>query len=137
MGGAHSLLAKWGRQQPLPPRMREPWECSPRRACTYSLALSAHSSSQTPGPEGGPRRTMNEAKESLRSIEQKYKLFQQQQFTFVAALEHCRENAHDKIKPITSIEQVASRGGAGRAGTRAPARPGDSWAAPGRPSLEP
>ncbi|XP_006754233.2 PREDICTED: uncharacterized protein C9orf9 homolog [Myotis davidii] len=51
---------------------------------------------------------MNEAKESLRSIEQKYKLFQQQQFTFVAALEHCRENAHDKIKPITSIEQVQS-----------------------------
>lgn len=53
---------------------------------------------------------MNEAKESLRSIEQKYKLFQQQQFTFIAALEHCRENAHDKIRPIASIGQVASRG---------------------------
>nr|KAF6434522.1 sperm acrosome associated 9 [Molossus molossus] len=51
---------------------------------------------------------MNEAKEALRSIEQKYKLFQQQQFTFVAALEHCRENAHDKIRPISSIEQVQS-----------------------------
>ncbi|XP_039085628.1 sperm acrosome-associated protein 9 isoform X1 [Hyaena hyaena] len=51
---------------------------------------------------------MNEAKESLRSIEQKYKLFQQQQFTFIAALEHCRENAHDKIRPITSIGQVQS-----------------------------
>ncbi|KAK1334027.1 hypothetical protein QTO34_005026 [Cnephaeus nilssonii] len=51
---------------------------------------------------------MNEAKEALRSIEQKYKLFQQQQFTFVAALEHCRENAHDKIRPIASIEQVQS-----------------------------
>lgn len=50
--------------------------------------------------------TMNEVKESLRSIEQKYKLFQQQQFTFIAALEHCRENAHDKIRPISSIEQV-------------------------------
>lgn len=49
---------------------------------------------------------MNEVKESLRSIEQKYKLFQQQQFTFIAALEHCRENAHDKIRPISSIEQV-------------------------------
>nr|KAF6277236.1 sperm acrosome associated 9 [Pipistrellus kuhlii] len=48
---------------------------------------------------------MNEAKEALRSIEQKYKLFQQQQFTFVGALEHCRENAHDKIRPIASIEQ--------------------------------
>ncbi|XP_066110709.1 sperm acrosome-associated protein 9 isoform X2 [Saccopteryx bilineata] len=51
---------------------------------------------------------MNELKESLRSIEQKYKLFQQQQFTFIAALEHCRENAHDKIRPISSIEQVQS-----------------------------
>ncbi|XP_008047707.1 sperm acrosome-associated protein 9 isoform X1 [Carlito syrichta] len=51
---------------------------------------------------------MNEAKESLRSIEQKYKLFQQQQFTFIAALEHCRENAHDKIRPISSIGQVQS-----------------------------
>lgn len=75
---------------------------------------------------------MNEAKEALRSIEQKYKLFQQQQFTFVAALEHCRENAHDKIRPIASIEQVAlRRARAGRAGTWAPARPRDSWAAPG------
>lgn len=51
---------------------------------------------------------MNEAKEELRNIEQKYKLFQQQQFTFVGALEHCRENAHDKIRPIASIEQVQS-----------------------------
>uniref|UniRef100_A0A8I5TQL8 Sperm acrosome associated 9 n=1 Tax=Pongo abelii TaxID=9601 RepID=A0A8I5TQL8_PONAB len=51
---------------------------------------------------------MNEVKESLRSIEQKYKLFQQQQLTFTAALEHCRENAHDKIRPISSIGQVQS-----------------------------
>lgn len=51
---------------------------------------------------------MNETKESLRGIEQKYKLFQQQQFTFIAALEHCRENAHDKIRPISSIAQVQS-----------------------------
>lgn len=51
---------------------------------------------------------MNEAKETLRGIEQKYKLFQQQQFTFIAALEHCRENAHDKIRPISSIGQVQS-----------------------------
>ncbi|XP_044517248.1 sperm acrosome-associated protein 9 [Gracilinanus agilis] len=49
---------------------------------------------------------MNEVKELLRNIEQSYKLFQQQQFTFIAALEHCRENAHDKIRPISSIGQV-------------------------------
>lgn len=51
---------------------------------------------------------MNEVKESLRGIEQKYKLFQQQQFTFIAALERCRESAHDKIRPISSIGQVQS-----------------------------
>ncbi|XP_003470968.2 sperm acrosome-associated protein 9 isoform X1 [Cavia porcellus] len=52
--------------------------------------------------------SMNEVKESLRGVEQKYRLFQQQQFTFIAALEHCRENAHDKIRPISSIGQVQS-----------------------------
>ncbi|KAM6169477.1 sperm acrosome-associated protein 9 [Rhynchocyon petersi] len=51
---------------------------------------------------------MNEVKEALRNIEQMYKLFQQQQFTFIAALEHCRENAHDKIRPISTIAQVQS-----------------------------
>ncbi|XP_036892336.1 sperm acrosome-associated protein 9 isoform X1 [Sturnira hondurensis] len=51
---------------------------------------------------------MNEAKGSLRSTEQKYKLFQQQQFTFIAALARCRENAHDKTRPVSSIEQVQS-----------------------------
>ncbi|KAJ7308015.1 hypothetical protein JRQ81_008515 [Phrynocephalus forsythii] len=49
---------------------------------------------------------MNDIKESLRNIEQNYKIFQQQQFTFIAALEHTRENAHDKIKPVSSIGQV-------------------------------
>ncbi|XP_037348866.1 sperm acrosome-associated protein 9 isoform X2 [Talpa occidentalis] len=49
---------------------------------------------------------MNEVKESLRNVEQRYKLFQQQQFTFIGALEHCREDAHDKIRPISSIGQV-------------------------------
>lgn len=49
---------------------------------------------------------MNEVKESLRNVEQKYKILQQQQFTFIAALEHCREDAHDKIRPISSIGQV-------------------------------
>lgn len=56
---------------------------------------------------------MNEVKESLRNVEQKYKIFQQQQFTFIAALEHCRENAHDKIRPISSIGQVGARGQVG------------------------
>uniref|UniRef100_A0A6I8NT60 Sperm acrosome associated 9 n=1 Tax=Ornithorhynchus anatinus TaxID=9258 RepID=A0A6I8NT60_ORNAN len=51
-------------------------------------------------------RKINEAKEFLRNIEQTYKLFQQQQFTFVMALEHTRENAHDKIRPVSSIGQV-------------------------------
>ncbi|NXW62381.1 SACA9 protein, partial [Eurystomus gularis] len=51
---------------------------------------------------------MNEVKESLRDIEQKYKLFQQQQFTFIGALQHTRENAHDMIRPVASINQVQS-----------------------------
>ncbi|NXW51263.1 SACA9 protein, partial [Nyctiprogne leucopyga] len=51
---------------------------------------------------------MNEVKESLRNIEQTYKLFRQQQFTFVGALQHTRENAHDMIKPVASISQVQS-----------------------------
>ncbi|XP_042335987.1 sperm acrosome-associated protein 9 isoform X2 [Sceloporus undulatus] len=55
------------------------------------------------GEEGGK---MNEIKESLRNIEQTYKIFQQQQFTFIAALEHTRENAHDKIRPVSTIGQV-------------------------------
>lgn len=60
---------------------------------------------------------MNEVKESLRNVEQKYKIFQQQQFTFIAALEHCRENAHDKIRPISSIGQVDTCGQVGQAST--------------------
>lgn len=60
---------------------------------------------------------MNEVKESLRNVEQKYKIFQQQQFTFIAALEHCRENAHDKIRPISSIGQVGTCGQVGQAST--------------------
>ncbi|NXN95810.1 SACA9 protein, partial [Rhinopomastus cyanomelas] len=49
---------------------------------------------------------MNEVKEALRTIEQTYKLFLQQQFTFIAALQHTRENAHDTIGPVASISQV-------------------------------
>ncbi|XP_035197661.1 sperm acrosome-associated protein 9 isoform X2 [Oxyura jamaicensis] len=51
---------------------------------------------------------MNEVKEALRTIEQHYKLFLQQQFTFIAALQHTRENAHDVIRPVASISQVQS-----------------------------
>ncbi|NXJ61755.1 SACA9 protein, partial [Rostratula benghalensis] len=51
---------------------------------------------------------MNEAKDALRHIEQKYKLFLQQQFTFIGALQHTRENAHDMIRPVASIGQVQS-----------------------------
>ncbi|NXX45372.1 SACA9 protein, partial [Tricholaema leucomelas] len=49
---------------------------------------------------------MNEVKEALRNVEQKYKLFLQQQFTFIGALQHTREAAHDTIRPVASISQV-------------------------------
>ncbi|XP_064250090.1 sperm acrosome-associated protein 9 isoform X1 [Passer domesticus] len=49
---------------------------------------------------------MNEVVETLRKIEDKYKLFQQQQFTFIRALERSREEAHDLIRPVSSIVQV-------------------------------
>lgn len=68
--------------------------CLPCRSCA-------------PGPST-PTPAMNEVKEALRSVEQRYKLFQQQQFTFIAALEHCRDNAHDKIRPIATIGQVSA-----------------------------
>ncbi|NWI38532.1 SACA9 protein, partial [Picathartes gymnocephalus] len=49
---------------------------------------------------------MNEVVETLRKIEQNYKLFQQQQFSFIRALDHTREEAHDLIRPVSSIVQV-------------------------------
>ncbi|NXU43772.1 SACA9 protein, partial [Drymodes brunneopygia] len=49
---------------------------------------------------------MNEVVEALRKIEDNYKLFQQQQFSFIRALEHTREEAHDLIRPVSSIVQV-------------------------------
>ncbi|XP_009997277.1 PREDICTED: uncharacterized protein C9orf9 homolog [Chaetura pelagica] len=51
---------------------------------------------------------MDEVKNALRNIEQKYKLFLQQQFTFIGALQHTRENAHDMLRPVASIDQVQS-----------------------------
>ncbi|XP_027595160.1 sperm acrosome-associated protein 9 isoform X1 [Pipra filicauda] len=49
---------------------------------------------------------MNEVVETLRNIEQNYKIFQQQQFTFTRALDHTREEAHDLLRPVASIVQV-------------------------------
>ncbi|NXS06334.1 SACA9 protein, partial [Neodrepanis coruscans] len=49
---------------------------------------------------------MNEVVETLRKIEQNYKLFQQQQFTFTRALDRTREEARDLIKPVATIVQV-------------------------------
>ncbi|NWR45450.1 SACA9 protein, partial [Regulus satrapa] len=49
---------------------------------------------------------MEEVVESLRKIEEKYQLFRQQQFTFIRALERTREEAHDMVRPVSSIVQV-------------------------------
>ncbi|NXN89007.1 SACA9 protein, partial [Bombycilla garrulus] len=49
---------------------------------------------------------MEEVVETLRKIDEKYKLFQQQQFSFIRALERTREDAHDMIRPVSSIVQV-------------------------------
>ncbi|XP_056361089.1 sperm acrosome-associated protein 9-like [Oenanthe melanoleuca] len=49
---------------------------------------------------------MDEVVHTLRKIEQKYKLFKKQQFTFIRALEQTREEPHDFIKPVSSIVQV-------------------------------
>ncbi|NXR45133.1 SACA9 protein, partial [Hippolais icterina] len=49
---------------------------------------------------------MNEVVDTLTKIEQNYKLFQQQQFTFIRALERTREDAHDMMNPVSSIVQV-------------------------------
>ncbi|XP_048821622.1 sperm acrosome-associated protein 9 isoform X2 [Lagopus muta] len=51
---------------------------------------------------------MNEVRDTLKVIEDNYKLFLQQQFTFIGALQHTRENAHDMIRPVASISQVQS-----------------------------
>ncbi|XP_023804138.1 sperm acrosome-associated protein 9-like [Cyanistes caeruleus] len=49
---------------------------------------------------------MDEVVQTLKKIEQNYKLFQQQQFSFIRALEHTREEAHDSVRPVSSIVQV-------------------------------
>ncbi|XP_073496757.1 sperm acrosome-associated protein 9 isoform X2 [Phyllobates terribilis] len=50
--------------------------------------------------------TMNETKQTLKTLEQQCKLLRQQQVTFITALERTRENAHDRIKPVRSLAQV-------------------------------
>ncbi|XP_068105035.1 sperm acrosome-associated protein 9 isoform X2 [Hyperolius riggenbachi] len=50
--------------------------------------------------------TMNEARQNLKIVEQRCKLLQQQQITFITALERTRESAHDKIKPVRTLSQV-------------------------------
>ncbi|NXY35172.1 SACA9 protein, partial [Pomatorhinus ruficollis] len=49
---------------------------------------------------------MNEVEETLTKIEQNYRLFQQQQFSFIRALEHTRKESHDTMRPVSSIVQV-------------------------------
>uniref|UniRef100_UPI00398F4F5D sperm acrosome-associated protein 9 isoform X2 n=1 Tax=Pristiophorus japonicus TaxID=55135 RepID=UPI00398F4F5D len=49
---------------------------------------------------------MNELKVKLRDLEQRFSLFRQQQFTFIASLDHTRENAHDKTRPVSTLAQV-------------------------------
>ncbi|KAM4696044.1 sperm acrosome-associated protein 9 [Rhinophrynus dorsalis] len=50
--------------------------------------------------------TMNEAKQSLRTLEQSCNLLQQQQVTFITALERSRLNANDRIQPVRNLAQV-------------------------------
>lgn len=49
---------------------------------------------------------MNEARETLKALEQRTKLLQQQQKTFINALERTRESAHDRIRPVRTLAQV-------------------------------
>ncbi|XP_043913817.1 sperm acrosome-associated protein 9 [Protopterus annectens] len=49
---------------------------------------------------------MNEVRESLRTLEQRYGLFKQQQVTFVTALERTRENARDRARVVSNLGQV-------------------------------
>ncbi|XP_040181086.1 sperm acrosome-associated protein 9-like [Rana temporaria] len=49
---------------------------------------------------------MAEARQTLKALEQRAKLLQQQQNTFIKALERTRENAHDRIGPVRTLAQV-------------------------------
>ncbi|XP_063792826.1 sperm acrosome-associated protein 9 isoform X2 [Pseudophryne corroboree] len=50
--------------------------------------------------------TMNEAKQTLKTLEQRYRLLQQQQTTFIHALERTRVNANDRVKGVRNLQQV-------------------------------
>ncbi|XP_056395474.1 sperm acrosome-associated protein 9 [Hyla sarda] len=52
--------------------------------------------------------TMKEAKETLKALEHQCNLLTRQQVTFITALERVRENAHDRIKPVSNLAQVQS-----------------------------
>ncbi|NWY69579.1 SACA9 protein, partial [Erithacus rubecula] len=49
---------------------------------------------------------MDEVVDTLGKIEQNYKLFQQQQLTFIKALKLTRVEANDIVRPVSSINQV-------------------------------
>ncbi|XP_029470110.1 sperm acrosome-associated protein 9 isoform X1 [Rhinatrema bivittatum] len=49
---------------------------------------------------------MCEAPQTLKNLEDRCKVFRQQQFIFIRALDNARENAHDKINPVKNISQV-------------------------------
>ncbi|XP_078502294.1 sperm acrosome-associated protein 9 isoform X2 [Lissotriton helveticus] len=49
---------------------------------------------------------MCEVKQNLKNLEQRCKIFHQQQFIFIAALDRCRESAREKIKPVVNLAQV-------------------------------
>ncbi|XP_065106301.1 sperm acrosome-associated protein 9 [Paramisgurnus dabryanus] len=49
---------------------------------------------------------MNDVREQLYFIDQKYESFKQQQFIFIKALERSREHARDKTDPVSTVTQV-------------------------------
>ncbi|KAM3912000.1 sperm acrosome-associated protein 9 [Leptodactylus fuscus] len=49
---------------------------------------------------------MDEARQTLKTLQQQCKLLGQQQVTFITALERTREHAHDRIKPVRTLAQV-------------------------------
>lgn len=49
---------------------------------------------------------MSDARQTLKTLEQRNKLLHQQQMTFINALERTRESAHDRIRPVRTLGQV-------------------------------
>nr|XP_033816130.1 sperm acrosome-associated protein 9 isoform X2 [Geotrypetes seraphini] len=44
--------------------------------------------------------------QTMKTLEDQCKIFKQQQFIFIRALDNARENAHDKINSVKNINQV-------------------------------